>query len=108
MTKSSKGTKTVPGRHVKQKQGLNRELLRLAHSRFVDLLEYKAAKFGAILIKVDPKNTSRTCPCCGHTSKRNRKSQAVFECVRCGYAANADTNAAFNILCRGIGAKLVA
>ena len=108
MTRSAKGNEAQHGKSVKQKRGLNRELLRLAHSRFVNMLEYKAKKFGAVLVKVDPKNTSRTCPCCGHVDKRNRKSQAVFECVRCGYATNADTNAAFNILCKGVGAMLVA
>ncbi|MFL5661183.1 MAG: zinc ribbon domain-containing protein, partial [Ktedonobacteraceae bacterium] len=42
-------------------------------------------------------NTSRTCSECGHCAKENRKSQADFKCVACGYAALADYNAAINI-----------
>ena len=50
---------------------------------------------------VDPKNTSRACPCCGDTDKENRKTQANFECVECGYIENADVVGALNILERG-------
>lgn len=52
------------------------------------------------LAKVDPKNTSRQCPNCGHTSAENRKSQAVFVCTRCGHKAHADTVGAVNTLAR--------
>ena len=47
---------------------------------------------------------------CGHTAPENRKTQARFECVACRYEANADINAALNILAKngfsgsGIGA----
>ncbi|BAJ66606.1 hypothetical protein BLLJ_0939 [Bifidobacterium longum subsp. longum JCM 1217] len=34
--------------------------------------------------------------------KENRDSQAVFHCVECGYEANADVNAAKNILGRAL------
>ena len=50
--------------------------------------------------KVDPKNTSRKCHECGHTSSENRESQAVFDCKKCGHQAHADINAAKNILRR--------
>lgn len=50
---------------------------------------------------VDPRNTSRTCPICGHIDKANRKTQAKFVCVKCGHTANADINAAINIANRG-------
>src|SRR2546421_8937393 len=60
-------------------------------------LEYKAALAGVPLHTVDPRNTSRTCHVCGHCAKENRKSQALFCCVKCGYTDNADRNAAINI-----------
>jgi putative transposase len=39
-------------------------------------------------------NTSRECSVCGYTDKENRKTQEVFECLRCGHKEHADLNAA--------------
>ena len=58
---------------------------------------YKAAWAGVSLGLVDPRNTSRTCSMCGHCEKANRKSQPEFVCQQCGFALNADHNAALNI-----------
>ena len=60
-------------------------------------ISYKAAWAGVPVYLVDPRNTSRTCSQCGHCEKANRKSQASFLCQRCGFATNADYNAALNI-----------
>jgi putative transposase len=60
-------------------------------------LSYKAALAGIPVVKVDPRNTSRTCSQCGHCEKANRKSQAFFHCLHCGFSAHADWNAARNI-----------
>ncbi len=57
-------------------------------------LTYKAVLAGVVLVAVDPRNTSRTCPECGHCDKRNRPNQACFRCQSCGHAAPADTTAA--------------
>ena len=67
----------------------------------VGQLEYKLVWQQGTLIKVDPKNTSRTCPCCGFVSADNRKTQANFECVDCGFVENADVVGALNVLARG-------
>jgi IS605 OrfB family transposase len=60
-------------------------------------IAYKAAQVGVPVHLVDPRNTSRTCSQCGHCEKANRKSQESFLCQRCGFATNADENAALNI-----------
>ncbi|MCE2515927.1 MAG: transposase [Acidobacteria bacterium] len=52
------------------------------------------------LVKVPAPYTSQTCCRCGYVDKRNRTSQARFRCVACGFAVNADHNAAINILGR--------
>ncbi|MFZ5993094.1 MAG: RNA-guided endonuclease InsQ/TnpB family protein [Deinococcota bacterium] len=67
------------------------------YSKLRFLLEYKAALRGVRVVAVDPRHTSQECPRCGHTARENRKSQACFRCVRCGYQDNADRNAAINI-----------
>ena len=57
---------------------------------------------GGNLVIVPAAYTSQTCHKCGHVAKENRESQAVFHCVKCGYQANADVNAAKNILGRAL------
>ena len=64
-------------------------------------LRYKAIVAGVVLVGVDPRNTSRTCPACGHCEKANRLSQSRFLCVSCGFADLADYVAAVNIRARG-------
>ncbi|MGL5731860.1 MAG: RNA-guided endonuclease InsQ/TnpB family protein [Bacteroidales bacterium] len=60
------------------------------------MVEYKAKQFNIQVVYVDPRNTSRTCSCCGHCDKDNRQKQASFKCVSCGTEMNADYNAAIN------------
>ena len=88
-------------RMVKQKSGLNRSILDAAWGEFRRPLEYKMDWAGGIVVAVDPRNTSRKCPVCGHTAKENRLTQADFICVACGHADDADVNAAVNILRAG-------
>ena len=98
MTKSAKGTEENSGTNVKQKAGLNREILASGWGQLERNLDYKAGQ----VVKVDPAYTSQTCAVCGHISKENRKAQAKFQCMACGHTANADHNAAINILARGL------
>lgn len=79
---------------AKAKAGLNRAVHNIGWGSILDKLEYKLAERGKLLVRLDPKNSSRECEQCGHTAAENRKTQADFSCVACGYAANADTNAA--------------
>ena len=102
MTASAKGTIEQPGTNVRAKSGLNRRILDQGWGEFRRQLDYKLAWNGGTLLLVDPRNTSRTCAACGYVSAENRKTQATFVCVACGHAHNADTNAAINILARGI------
>jgi putative transposase len=68
-----------------------------AFAQLRTFIEYKAQQAGVPVFRIDPRNTSRTCPTCGHCEKANRKSQAEFLCVSCGCAGNADSIAAENI-----------
>lgn len=102
MTKSAKGSIDTPGKSVKAKSGLNREILNMSLYSVKMQLEYKCIRYGSQLVLVNPAYTSQTCSCCGHVDKENRKTQAKFECVSCGYKDNADKNAAKNILNRGL------
>lgn len=61
------------------------------------MIEYKAKEYGIKVVYVDPAYTSQRCSSCGYISRENRKDQAHFECVACGYKENADYNAARNL-----------
>jgi putative transposase len=67
-------------------------------------IAYKALGCGVPVHRVDPRNTSRTCPSCGHIAKANRKTQSAFVCLSCGFAGLADRIAAENIRVLGRGA----
>lgn len=101
MTASAKGSIESPGKNVRQKAGLNREILTTGWSQLRQMLEYKAAH----VVAVNPAYTSQTCNSCKAVDKDSRKKQAVFKCVHCGHADNADVNASRNIMASGIGAS---
>ena len=101
MSKSAKGTADNHGKNVKAKSGLNKSILDQGWFEFRRQLEYKQLWSGGDVLAVNPRNTSRTCLSCNHVSKENRTIQAKFECVSCGYKANADYVGACNILRAG-------
>ena len=94
MTRSARGSVTEPGRNVRQKAGLNREIARSGWGLLVTRLEQKAP---GRIEKVSPAFTSQRCSRCGQVAAESRESQSRFRCVACGFACNADVNAAMNI-----------
>jgi putative transposase len=101
MSRSAKGSAETPGRNVRAKSGLNKSILDQGWFEFRRQLEYKTAWRGGFFAAVPPQNTSRTCPCCSHISADNRRTQALFACIKCGHEANADHVGAINVLERG-------
>lgn len=102
MSKSAAGTSEAPGRNVNAKSGLNKSILDQGWGEFRRQITYKQAWLHGDVLAVPPRNTSRTCPACTHISGANRKTQAKFACVNCGYENNADVVGAINILSRGM------
>ncbi|MGW7067248.1 RNA-guided endonuclease InsQ/TnpB family protein [Streptomyces sp. NPDC054855] len=84
------------------KSGLNRSISDAGWGVFLTILHAKAESAGREAIAVDPRNTSRTCPECGHVTKDNRPTQEKFHCVACGHTAHADTVGAINVLRAGL------
>jgi putative transposase len=80
---------------------LPKQILDVAWAGFFQILSFKAANAEKLVEKVCPAYTSQTCSECGHVSRENRKTQAKFACVECGFTLNADHNAAKNISARG-------
>ncbi len=81
----------------------NRYLLHSWNFRLLQsLISYKAKLYGVPIVFVEPQNTSRTCPICGHASKNNRKTQEKFKCEFCGFEEHADFVGAINIAFKGL------
>ena len=95
-------SKSAKGKNVKAKTGLNRSIMDQGWYEFRRQLTYKLEWAGGMLVAVPPHNTSQTCPCCGHISPDNRRTQAEFLCVQCGYQNHADVVGAMNVLERGL------
>jgi len=102
MIRSARGALEAPGVNVAHKRGLNRAISAQGWSMLRRRLTDKAATCAVTLVAVHSAYTSQRCAICGHTCPDNRESQAVFGCRACGHMANADVNAALNILAAGL------
>ncbi|EMA52214.1 RNA-guided endonuclease InsQ/TnpB family protein [Halococcus salifodinae] len=71
---------------------------RWAFRKLFAFVSYKAVEDGITVRQVNPQYTSRKCSYtdCGFTHVDNRDGDS-FECLKCGYAIDADYNAAKNI-----------
>jgi len=83
------------------KAGLNRSIADAGWGQLLQFVAYKAEDAGRDVIAVDPRHTSQRCSSCGHIDRENRRTQAEFRCQGCGHEADADVNAAMNILRAG-------
>lgn len=79
-----------------------RNILDSSWSTFTRMLELKAECAGVQLIKVNPRNTSKTCNVCGSIQDMSL-SNRIYNCNSCGMILDRDHNAAINILALGRG-----
>ena len=107
---SARGTRESPGTGVRAKSGLSRALRDAALSERISVMASEARKSGIAVYAVWPHGSSQTCSACGYRHRNNRESQAAFRCFSCGYAQNADTNAArilrnraYHVICSIVG-----
>lgn len=57
----------------------------------------------SVVVAVDPRYTSQTCPACNRKAKENRdKKKHAFRCTACSYRSNDDRVAAMNLKRKGI------
>ena len=89
--------RTKQGKRTSKQRQTKRRMHSWPFASLKAKVAYKAEEWGCMVVAVDPRHTSQTCSCCGHTARNNRRSQSVFICRRCGYHLNADLNGARNI-----------
>jgi putative transposase len=87
---------TVKDMRFKSRQ-MNRALRASQLGYVRDKLKFKLDERGVRYRSVQPAYSSQQCSQCGFTYSMNRRSQAEFHCLWCGFEANADENAASNI-----------
>ena len=91
-------------KNMEQDHNLARSIVDASWSRFVSMLIYKASWYGNTIIKV-PANyaSSQLCSLCGYQNKevKNLKIRKWI-CPECGSIHDRDSNAAKNILSKGI------
>lgn len=103
MSRSAAGTTEAPGLKVKQKSGLNRNILDASWSEFIRMLEYKALWYGRTLIGIDRwYPSSKRCSDCGFVMSKMPLSVRSWACPECGAIHDRDINAARNILAAGL------
>jgi putative transposase len=59
-------------------------------------IEEKCVERGVLVVKVDPKNTSSTCPSCGSKLMRGNAPRQL-KCPKCGFRAGRDVVAVLNL-----------
>lgn len=67
-------------------------------SKLTQQIEYKAIQSGIRFVRVNEKDTSKTCSFCGNIRKSNRITRGMYKCKYCWRVQNADMNGAGNIL----------
>lgn len=102
MTRSSKGTIEKPGKKVKQKSGLNRNILDVGLGNFKSIIEYKTKFNNKEIVKVNRFfASSKICHKCGTKNNDLKLSDRIWVCSSCGELLDRDENAAKNIKAEG-------
>jgi putative transposase len=81
--------------------GNSRNRAGAAWGTFLRMLEYKCEREGTHFVAVDPAGTTKECAACGVSTDKPLWVRE-HSCPSCGFTADRDWNAAWNILSRGI------
>jgi putative transposase len=81
--------------------GNSRNRAGAAWGTFLRMLEYKCEREGTDFVAVDPAGTTKECAACGVSTDKPLWVRE-HSCPSCGFTADRDWNAAWNLLSRGI------
>ena len=85
--------------------GNSRNRAGAAWGTFLRMLEYKCEREGTHFVAVNPRGTTKECASCGVSTDKPLWVRE-HSCPACGFEADRDANAAWNILSRGIRKRL--
>ncbi|OYV28556.1 MAG: transposase [Thiomonas sp. 20-64-9] len=99
MSRSAKGTVGAPGRRVRQKAGLNREILSAAFGMAHQMLAYKAEEAGTRLHLSNTRQLkpSQRCSKCWEVVPKTLADR-MHVCPHCGHVMQRDQNSALVVL----------
>ena len=99
MSRSAKGTLDQPGRMVRQKAGLNREILSAGFSMAHQMLAYKAEEAGTRLHLANTRQLKPSQRCAGCWELVPKPlAQREHQCPHCGLTMQRDQNSALVVL----------
>ena len=85
-------------RQMSQSKYFNaKNMMDASWGKFAQLLDFKAESAGCQIVKVNPRNTSKTCSRCEHIRDMPLHKR-TYECDDCGFVIDRDYNSAINIL----------
>jgi putative transposase len=82
LTASAKGMVESPGKNLRQKTALNREILEASPGMMISMPRDKAEGAGGWFAVIDARNTSQQCSQCGRTVPKDRRSLSE-RCAHC-------------------------
>ena len=91
----------LDARGVVELPGNSRNRAGAAWGTFLRMLEYKCDREGTHFVAVDPSGTTKECASCGVSTDKPLWVRE-HSCPACGFEADRDANAAWNILSRGL------
>lgn len=97
MVLKSSSKKNLKG---KKNKSMTRNIHDASWGMFFNKLENNLRASKGLLIRVDPKNTSKECSYCGNIQDMPLRER-VYKCANCGVELDRDKNSAINILNRG-------
>lgn len=99
MSRSARGTVEAPGRRVRQKAGLNREILSAAFGMAHQMLAYKAEEAGTRLHLSNTRQLkpSQRCSACWEIVPKTLRDR-MHVCPHCGHVMQRDQNSASVVL----------
>ena len=68
---------------------------------FIEMLEYKGDLYGTRVVQVSPRGTTKECAECGVETEKPLWVRE-HSCPSCGFEADRDANASYNVLSRGL------
>jgi putative transposase len=93
----------LKGMRPKRSKELNRRLSIWPRRKLHQIIEYKAHWKGIPVVKVNPRNSSRTCPICGRIQYSRMGAEFVCEC---GWRLEGHINASMNLLQTAISKRM--